>query len=256
MLTETLRPKKLDQVIGQESIIKLFKHFIAIKKFPNLIIHGSPGVGKTCTVMSFASEFYKEREYLYINASLYRTIKDIQNETETFLRTFGKCVILDECDCLTKKSMELLSEYTTRFPDARFCFICNYPDNISKSIYSNSITIHFPPLNPNDISKFTGCNYTFTDMRIALNISEINGISIDELIKLFLESDSNLDCILYSYGHILDKFLESLNEYFELKFTRIIIDTFNYYYNYENPDISGLKRLRDLIKNEKLEKDI
>lgn len=45
---EKYRPKKLDDIIGQDIVIKGLKSYVESKNLPNLLFSGPPGVGKCC----------------------------------------------------------------------------------------------------------------------------------------------------------------------------------------------------------------
>ena len=51
---EKYRPKKLDQLLSHHSIVKILMQYIANNNFPNLLMYGSPGTGKTSTIISCA----------------------------------------------------------------------------------------------------------------------------------------------------------------------------------------------------------
>src|SRR3989338_1948787 len=63
-----------------------------IKQFPNLILTGLPGTGKTSTIISCAKELYHENYsimVLEINASEERGIDMVRNKIKNFIMTKG-----------------------------------------------------------------------------------------------------------------------------------------------------------------------
>ena len=51
---EKYRPTKLNNIIGQNTIIKLLKKSIQTNTpIPNLLFYGPPGTGKTTTILSY-----------------------------------------------------------------------------------------------------------------------------------------------------------------------------------------------------------
>ena len=68
-LAERMRPKKLDEVVGQENIIgdgKILTEIVRLKEPVNLIFWGPPGTGKTTLARILAHEF--EADFVEISA--------------------------------------------------------------------------------------------------------------------------------------------------------------------------------------------
>lgn len=247
--TEVYRPKLLDDVIGQERNITIFKNFIKEQTFPHLIMYGSKGCGKTSSILAFAREFYNNDNdnVLLVNASMYNNIRDIRKKIGTFLKTSSniiKLVILDESDCLTKDAMYILREMMDTYTTSRICFICNYPNNILDIIRSRSFIMFFPPIphayilqrlqliNDNNqlLEKITSnCN---GDMRKALIDLEFNQncvinykILVERYLNIIYNDFDNLDTIvmeiLNNSCNIIN-FYEELNEQLMLEYANDI----------------------------------
>ena len=70
---EKYRPKKLDDVIGQDVIIKGLKSYVEKKDMPNIMFSGPPGIGKTSTAISLVKELYGDMwryNFTELNASV------------------------------------------------------------------------------------------------------------------------------------------------------------------------------------------
>lgn len=157
------RPKKLDDIVHQEEVIKVLKKTLETGQLPHLLLYGPSGTGKTSSVLAvayqlFGPKIFKER-VIELNASDERGINIVRYKINTFARTaIGnvdpdypcppfKLVILDEADAMTteaqsalRKVMEELSSIT------RFCFVCNYKNQIIDPIVSRCMKFRFKPV--------------------------------------------------------------------------------------------------------------
>ena len=76
ILIEKYRPKKLDEIIGQDDIVKRLKQYVISKNMPHLLFSGNAGVGKTSTSIALAKELYGiewSSNFMEINASVSKT---------------------------------------------------------------------------------------------------------------------------------------------------------------------------------------
>jgi len=160
---EKYRPKKLDDVVQQDDIIKILKKTIQTGELPHLLLFGPSGTGKTSTVLALAMELFGpnkiEERVIEINASDDGKIGAVRKSVVKFAKmAVGtpdpaypcppfKIVILDEADAMTpeaqaalRRIMELTSEIT------RFCFVCNYVSQITEPIISRCMKFRFSPL--------------------------------------------------------------------------------------------------------------
>ena len=88
--TEKYRPRSLDEVKGQDEIVKHLKAFVEQKNMPHLLFTGPPGVGKTASALALAREMYGENwrhNFLELNASDERGIDVIREKVKEFART-------------------------------------------------------------------------------------------------------------------------------------------------------------------------
>ena len=72
--TEKYRPQKLDEIVGQEPVIKRLKSFVESKHLPHLLFAGKQGVGKTTAALCLANELFgrenRRSNFLELNASV------------------------------------------------------------------------------------------------------------------------------------------------------------------------------------------
>lgn len=167
---EKYRPIKLDDIIADKNIKKEMEIIIKNKDIPNMIFTGTPGIGKTTTILCIAKMLYGKYfkdTVLELNASDDRGIKTINSGVIGNFCHFKlpytdedkdkyckhKLIILDESDNMTEKVLPIISMLMdTYYNTTRFVFTCNSSAKIIESIQSRCKIIRFTRLNINVIS--------------------------------------------------------------------------------------------------------
>lgn len=132
---ERYRPRTLDDMCMPERIRTMFRD---VDAFPNLMLSGSAGIGKT----TLARILSKGHSVLEINASLNNGVDYIRDTVTTYCSTASmkhsiKIVIMDESDSLSENAQKALRGTIEKFHAvARFIFTCNYPEKILDPIRS------------------------------------------------------------------------------------------------------------------------
>ena len=131
---EKYRPQRLDDIVGQEHIVKRLKHYAKTGSMPHLLFAGPPGVGKTTAALALARELFGENwrhNFLELNASDERGINVIREKVKEFARTkpIGgasfKIIFLDEADALTQDAQQALRRTMEMFSNnVRFILSC------------------------------------------------------------------------------------------------------------------------------------
>ncbi|KAH3759848.1 Replication factor C subunit 2 [Pelomyxa schiedti] len=160
---EKYRPRTMDDVVAQEEVVTTLRSAMSTSGLPHLLFYGSPGTGKTSTILALAHELFGDEfreRVLELNASDERGIGVIRSKVKTFAQTFSterivggklipayKIIVLDEADSMTvdaqnalRRTMEIYAKGT------RFCLICNYVSRITDPLASRCAKFRFKPL--------------------------------------------------------------------------------------------------------------
>ncbi|HTY90664.1 MAG TPA: replication factor C small subunit [Methanocella sp.] len=159
--TEKYRPKTLDEVIGQEQIVRRLKSYVKTGNLPHLLFSGPPGVGKTACAIALARDMFGDtwqNNFTELNASDERGIDVVRNNIKNFARTAPlgearfKIIFLDEADALTSDAQSALRRTMERYTaTCRFVISCNYSSKIIEPIQSRCAVYRFGPQSPKDI---------------------------------------------------------------------------------------------------------
>lgn len=164
--TEKYRPKRFDEVRGQEEVVSRVSAFVNKRNLPHLLFAGPAGVGKTTLALVIARELYGEawrENTLELNASDERGIDVVRVKVKDFARTrpFGdapfKLIYLDECDALTREAQQALRRTMENYTQTcRFILSCNYSSKIIDPIQSRCTMFKFKPLDGEQIAALIG----------------------------------------------------------------------------------------------------
>jgi len=194
---EKYRPNLLEGYLGNEEFISNLQEWISKNDFPNLLLHGTPGTGKTTAAKLIIKNI--KCDHLYLNCSDENGIDTIRDKVKQFASgaTFQplKVVILDEADFLTINAQAALRNVIESFSlTTRFIFTCNYAERIIDPLQSRltlfslttpdikSIAKHLKNILEQEQVEFDTADLvsvvkkTYPDIRRALNVlqSSIN----------------------------------------------------------------------------------
>ncbi len=110
-LAERMRPKTLDDFVGQEHIIgrgKLLRRAIEADRLTSSIFHGPPGTGKTTLASIIAQSTSSEFEKLNAVTSGVADVREVIKRAQDRIRLYGQStyLLLDECHRWSKSQSD------------------------------------------------------------------------------------------------------------------------------------------------------
>jgi replication factor C subunit 2/4 len=186
------RPKTIDGIVQQYDVIKVLKDTLKTGNLPHLLFYGPSGTGKTSTVLAIVNELFgpiKVRDrVIELNASDERGINIVRYKIISFAKNaIGsrdpnylcppyKIIILDEADAMTTEAQSALRKVMENMSNiARFCFICNYINQIIEPIASRCMKFRFKPID--DKSMTEKLKYIATNENLIVEDNVIEAVS-------------------------------------------------------------------------------
>lgn len=204
ILADKLRPKKLDDIIGQSHLIgegKILTNLVKNKKLFSMIFYGKPGIGKTSIANALVNEL--NLHYKFLNATI-----NNKADFDTAImeaKMYGDMVlIIDEIHRMNKDKQDLLLPYiengtiiliglTTSNPYHKInpairsrCQIFELHELDSKDIKVGlkKALKNFEDIKIDDDTIEYIANLSSGDMRFALNLLEVSYYSGDKTITI------------------------------------------------------------------------
>ena len=146
LLTEKYRPKALEDLITPKRVGEKLSKGV----YQHLLLHGSPGTGKTSAAKVLVKHF--KHPYLYINASTDTSVDIVRNRITDFCANRSimdepgkmKVIILDEIDGVSDQFFKALRATMETFAsNSRFIATCNYINKLPDPILSRFEVINF-----------------------------------------------------------------------------------------------------------------
>lgn len=230
---EKYRPKDLNGYVFKNSDMEnQIKSWLLRKDgngipFPNLLLSGNPGSGKT-TLSSIICNIFniEQSDILTINASRENNVETVREKIVGFCETYAvgdyKVVRLEECDHLSVNAQAILRTEIERFHESvRFILTCNYPNKIIPALHSRLQSYHFDKVDEEgfllklvEILEAEGVKYdpdnvglvfnkAYPDLRKAINLLEQH--TRDGELRPIVEASSSADYMLDIVGLFAEK---------------------------------------------------
>lgn len=158
-LAYRMRPKTLDEYVGQEHILakdKILYRTIKADRLSSIILWGPPGCGKTslARVISETTK-YKFTKINAVTSGVGDIKKAVEEAKNPFLNPSGKCILfIDEIHRFNKLQQDALLPFVE---DGTVILIGATTENpyfeVNKALISRSMVFKLEPLNTNDIFK-------------------------------------------------------------------------------------------------------
>lgn len=239
LLSIKLRPKSLNDIIGQEHLVgenKIIYNLVKNKKLFSMILYGHPGIGKTSIAIAIANEL--GLRYRNLNAVI-NNKKDFDVVIEEAKLYGGLIVIVDEIHRLNKDKQDILLPYlesgiitligmTTANPyhainpaiRSRCQLFELYDltrDDIKKGIDKAILSGYLEGLSITDEAKDYLANISGSDLRFAYNTLEVayyssenRTITLDTLTKITNRTNSLFDKNGDGYYNVISAFQKSI----------------------------------------------
>lgn len=174
------RPKTLDEILGQENLVEIFKQFIFLSKLPHSIFFGPAGCGKTSFARAVANDF--KVDFFEFDGGNFK-LEDLRKILNNYDNSLYKPLIfIDEIHRLSKIQQEML---LVPLENQKCIFIGASTENpyftLTSGIRSRTMLFEFKGLKNQDLEK------------LALKIQEKLQCKIDDDAKDFLITSSAND---------------------------------------------------------------
>ena len=173
-LADELRPKTLDDVVGQKHILGpngLLRRIVQSGNIPNMIFYGPSGTGKTTVASIIAAQTNRTLRKLNATTAGIADIRQIIAELDTMLTPGGVLLYLDEIQYFNKKQQQSLLEF---MEDGRITLIASTTENpyfyVYNALLSRSTVFEFKQVPASEIERAVSRAFDIMQQRTSLAV--------------------------------------------------------------------------------------
>lgn len=211
---EQYRPKSIENMLLDDDTKNTFRKFIQNKDFPNLILYGHSGVGKTTLARMLTDQL--DLEDMSLNASEFTGIDDVRDKISPFtkLQTFGsfRVVHLSEAEQLSNSAQKALKDIVeSSYKTTRFIFTTNHISKLNKELTSRFTSLKIqPPDDPKQIGQYiydllSADGYSLEQPKLLLEYAKQFK---PDIRRIWMELQSGLDVSTKKIGKNQKKILQ------------------------------------------------
>ena len=160
-LADEIRPKTLDEVVGQRHLIgegAVLRRLIESGTSANMVFYGPSGTGKTTVANIIAQKTSKTLYRLNATTASLQDVKAIIAEMDTLMAPGGILLYLDEIQYFNKKQQQSLLEF---MENGKLTLIASTTENpyfyVYSALLSRSTVFEFKAVSPADVCPAACC---------------------------------------------------------------------------------------------------
>jgi ATPase related to the helicase subunit of the Holliday junction resolvase len=178
-LADRLRPKTLDEIVGQRHLLgegKALRRIIESGNIPNMVFYGPSGIGKTTLASIIAKQTNRSLYKLNGTTASTADIRDVVSQIDTLAAPNGILLYLDEIQYFNKKQQQTLLEF---IENGQITLIASTTENpyfyVYNAILSRSTVFEFKPVEKEDILPAIRRAFAFLEQEQQIKIEAEEG---------------------------------------------------------------------------------